>query len=127
MGRFGGKVVLVTGGARNTGLEIVDLFLAEGAKVYFCTQAAESLKGGIAELERRGRTGFRGIQCSVADLKAVDAMMDVIEKEAGRLDVIVSNAANFGLGRNGRTNPHLQECEPSRLGEVHLSWNFLAP
>ena len=99
MKRFEGKVVLVTGGARNTGLEIVDLFLAEGAKVFFCTRAPESLKSGIAELERRGRTGFRGIQCSVADPKAVDAMMDVIAQEAGRLDVVVSNAANFGLGQ----------------------------
>ena len=99
MKRFEGKVVLVTGGARNTGLEIVDLFLTEGAKVFFCTRAPESLKGGIAELERRGRTGFRGIQCSVADPKAVDAMMETIEKESGRLDVVVSNAANFGLGQ----------------------------
>ena len=31
MKRFEGKVVLVTGGARNTGLAIVDLFLTEGA------------------------------------------------------------------------------------------------
>lgn len=99
MRRFENKVVLVTGGARNTGLEIVDLFLSEGAKVYFCTRAEESLKGGIAELERRGRTGFRGILCSVADPKAVDAMLDEIAGEAGRLDVVVSNAANFGLGQ----------------------------
>ena len=99
MKRFEGKVVLVTGGARNTGLEIVDLFLTEGAKVFFCTRAPESLKSGVAELERRGRTGFRGIQCSVADLKAVDAMMEIVEKESGRLDVVVSNAANFGLGQ----------------------------
>ena len=99
MKRFEGKVVLVTGGARNTGLEIVDLFLTEGAKVFFCTRAPESLESGIAELERRGRTGFRGIQCSVADPKAVDAMMETIEKESGRLDVVVSNAANFGLGQ----------------------------
>ena len=83
MKRFEGKVVLVTGGARNTGLEIVDLFLTEGAKVFFCTRAPESLESGIAELERRGRTGFRGIQCSVADPKAVDAMMEIIEKESG--------------------------------------------
>ena len=99
MKRFEGKVVLVTGGSRNTGLEIVDLFLEEGAEVYFCSRTAESLKNGIAELERRGRTGFHGIECSVADPKAVDEMMDVIERESGRLDIVVSNAVNFGIGQ----------------------------
>ena len=124
MKRFEGKVVLVTGGARNTGLEIVDLFLAEGARVFFCTRAPESLKSGIAELERRGRTGFRGIQCSVADPKAVDAMMDVIEQEAGRLDVVVSNAANFGLGQGTSletTNEQFQSVlDVNVLGGFHV-------
>ena len=59
MKRFEEKVALVTGGARNTGLEIVDLLLAEGAKVFFCTRAPESLKSGIAELERRLRLILR--------------------------------------------------------------------
>ena len=124
MKRFEGKVVLVTGGARNTGLEIVDLFLAEGARVFFCTRAPESLKSGIAELERRGRTGFRGIPCSVADPKAVDAMMDVIEQEAGRLDVVVSNAANFGLGQGTSletTNEQFQSVlDVNVLGGFHV-------
>ena len=35
MKQFEGKVVLVTGGSRNTGLEIVDRFLREGAMVFF--------------------------------------------------------------------------------------------
>ena len=124
MKRFEGKVVLVTGGARNTGLEIVDLFLAEGARVFFCTRAPESLKSGIAELERRGRTGFRGIPCSVADPKAVDAMMDVVEQEAGRLDVVVSNAANFGLGQGTSletTNEQFQSVlDVNVLGGFHV-------
>ena len=124
MKRFEEKVVLVTGGARNTGLEIVDLFLAEGARVFFCTRAPESLKSGIAELERRGRTGFRGIQCSVADPKAVDAMMDVVEQEAGRLDVVVSNAANFGLGQGTSletTNEQFQSVlDVNVLGGFHV-------
>ena len=124
MKRFEGKVVLVTGGARNTGLEIVDLFLSEGAKVYFCTRAAESLKSGIDELERRGRKGFRGIQCSVADLGEVDAMMDVIAKESGRLDVVVSNAANFGLGQGTSletTNEQFQSVlDVNVLGGFHV-------
>ena len=124
MKRFDGKVVLVTGGARNTGLEIVDLFLAEGSKVYFCTRAEESLKDGIAELERRGRKGFRGILCSVADPKAVDAMLDEIANESGRLDIVVSNAANFGLGQGTSletTNGQFQSVlDVNVLGGFHV-------
>ena len=37
----------------------------------------------IAELERRGRKSFRGILCSVADPKAVDAMLDEIKAWTG--------------------------------------------
>ena len=36
MGRFDGKVVLVTGGNRNTGLDLVEKFAREGAKVFMC-------------------------------------------------------------------------------------------
>ena len=36
MKRFEGKVVLVTGGNRNTGLDLVERFVREGAKVYMC-------------------------------------------------------------------------------------------
>ena len=99
MKRFEGKVVLVTGGARNTGLETVDLFLREGAKVFFCGSSDASVAEGVAALESRGLTGFRGVKCDVSLRSDVEAMMDVIEQEAGRLDIVVSNAANFGLGQ----------------------------
>lgn len=99
MNRFEGKVVVVTGGARNTGLEIVDSFLREGAKVFFCGSSDESVAEGVKALESRGLTGFRGVKCDVSQRSDVEAMMDVIEREAGRLDVVVSNAANFGLGQ----------------------------
>ena len=99
MKRFEGKVALVTGGARNTGLEIVDLFLSEGAKVFFCGSSDSSVAEGVAALELRGLTGFRGVKCDVSLRSDVEAMMDVIEREAGRLDIVVSNAANFGLGQ----------------------------
>jgi NAD(P)-dependent dehydrogenase (short-subunit alcohol dehydrogenase family) len=99
MKRFEGKVALVTGGARNTGLEIVDLFLREGAKVFFCGSSDASVAEGVKALESRGLAGFRGVKCDVSLRSDVEAMMDVIEREAGRLDVVVSNAANFGLGQ----------------------------
>ncbi len=99
MGRFEGRVVIVTGGARNTGLEIVDSFLREGAKVFFCGSTEASVAEGVKALEARGLAGFRGVKCDVSRREDVESMMDVIEREAGRLDVVVSNAANFGLGQ----------------------------
>ena len=99
MSRFKDKVVVVTGGARNTGLEIVDSFVREGAKVFFCGSNEGSVAEGIRALEGRGLKGFRGIKCDVSKRSDIESMMDVIEKEAGRLDVVVSNAANFGLGQ----------------------------
>jgi len=99
MKRFEGKVVVVTGGARNTGLEIVDSFLREGATVFFCGSSEASVAEGVKALESRGLAGFRGVKCDVSLRSDVETMMDVIEREAGRLDVVVSNAANFGLGQ----------------------------
>ena len=99
MKRFEGKVALVTGGARNTGLEVVDSFLREGAAVFFCGSSEESVAEGVNALELRGLTGFRGVKCDVSLRSDVEAMMDVVEREAGRLDIVVSNAANFGLGQ----------------------------
>lgn len=96
MSRFSGKVVLVTGGSRNTGLEIVDFFLREGARVFFCGSTRDSAERGSAALAARGLVGYRAVACNVANSAEVSAMMDVIEREAGRLDIVVSNAAHLG-------------------------------
>jgi len=95
---FSGKVVLVTGGCRNTGLEIVDRFLREGARVFFCGSNDKSVESGIAALNARGLSGFTGVKCDVSLKADVDALYDRIAAEAGRLDIVVSNAANFGIG-----------------------------
>ena len=99
MNRFENRVVVVTGGARNTGLEIVDSFLREGAKVFFCGSSEESVAEGAKALASRGLVGATGVKCDVSLRSDVEAMMDVIERDAGRLDIVVSNAANFGLGQ----------------------------
>ena len=101
-GRFEGKVVLVTGGNRNTGLAIVERFVREGAKVYMCGSSEESTAKGAAELAARGldvagASEMRPYQvvsqaCDISDAAQVDALMETIARESGRLDVLVNNA-----------------------------------
>ena len=125
MRRFEGKVVLVTGGNRNTGLWLVKKFVDEGAKVFMCGSSAASTQKGIESLrvwfgtdsvvsssvaggessDDAGKTlkdaKVIAQACDVGDRAQVAALMDLVEREAGRLDVLVNNAADQGIGLGG--------------------------
>ncbi len=111
--RFEGKVVLVTGGNRNTGIEISDLFIREGAKVFMCGSSAASTARGEEILRSRNIGDFTAIPCDVSDYAQVSAMFDRIEKDAGRLDILVNNAANQGIGHGGPL-----EMKPENIMDV---------
>ncbi|NMA21427.1 MAG: SDR family oxidoreductase [Lentisphaerae bacterium] len=112
MNRFQGKIVLVTGGNRNTGLSIVEKFVAEGARVFMCGSTPESTAKGAAALAAQGCTGVRSIPCDVSDLAQVKNLFDIIEKEAGHLDILVNNAAHQGIGKP------FTEMDPAYVMEV---------
>ena len=107
MGRFEGKVVLVTGGSRNTGLDIVEKFAREGARVFMCGSSETSTARGAEALKARaaawGPAALPVVSqtCDISDIAQVTALFDTIEREAGRLDILVNNAANQGIGQGG--------------------------
>ena len=113
MNRFQDKVVLVTGGDRNTGLWLVKKFVDEGAKVFTCAPNAACAKEGEESLAKMGVTGARMLACDISDIAQVNAMFDVIEREAGALDILVNNAANQGIGHGGPL-----EMDPQKFNEV---------
>ena len=101
MGRFEGKVVLVTGGNRNTGLWLVKKFADEGARVFMCGSSEASTQKGAEALRAMGVRGVTAQACDVGDRAQVAALMDLVEREAGRLDILVNNAADQGIGLGG--------------------------
>lgn len=113
MNRFKDKVVLVTGGDRNTGLWLVKKFVDEGAKVFTCAPNAACAKEGEESLAKMGVVGARMLACDISDIAQVNAMFDVIEREAGALDILVNNAANQGIGHGGPL-----EMDPQKFNEV---------
>lgn len=92
MGRLEGKVAFVSGGASGIGKAIVSRFVAEGAKVVF-GDINEANGDAVA-----AATGASFVPLDVRQESGWIAAMDAVEREFGRLDVIVNNAGILGTG-----------------------------
>jgi NAD(P)-dependent dehydrogenase (short-subunit alcohol dehydrogenase family) len=91
-GLLRGKRILVTGGGSGLGAAMARRFVELGAELIICGRRLELLEATAARL--RGDPGGKvaAIQCDIRDGAAVEAMLDVVWREAP-LDVLVNNAA----------------------------------
>jgi NAD(P)-dependent dehydrogenase (short-subunit alcohol dehydrogenase family) len=91
--RHGGKVVFVTGGGSGFGRETALRFAREGAeRIYIVDHFADRLDGVAAELAELGATPGT-IQAELAEIDECDRAVREAYEDAGRLDVVISNAA----------------------------------
>ena len=86
------KIALVTGGSRGLGRRTALLFAEEGATVIFTDlQENDSSRELLAELQKmQPRSMF--IASNAADYDDTLRVADIVQKEFGRLDVLVNNA-----------------------------------
>ncbi len=98
-----GKVALVTGASRGIGKGIALVLAEQGATVYITGRTVNegdyylpgTVGGTAAECDERGKeSGGKGvaIACDHADDAAVARLFEQIEREQGRLDILVNNA-----------------------------------
>jgi len=80
-----GQVVLVTGATRGIGAAIADGLVDVGATVYAGAR-------DTADIEATDR---RPIRLDVTDEAEIEAAIDRIDEEAGRLDAVINNAGIF--------------------------------
>jgi NAD(P)-dependent dehydrogenase (short-subunit alcohol dehydrogenase family) len=86
-----GKVVLVTGGSRGLGYEMVKGFARQGADVIVTSRKLEDCKAVAAEVERMGRRALAQA-CHVGRWSDIDALVAAAYEAFGRVDVLVNNA-----------------------------------
>jgi len=86
-----GKVVLVTGAGRGIGRAVCREARRRGAAGIVVADLDAALAQATA-----GELGGLGLECDVADPRAVAAMVQAAEAHYGRVDVLVSNAG-FGV------------------------------
>ncbi|MBG0566145.1 SDR family oxidoreductase [Actinoplanes aureus] len=98
MGRFDGKIALVTGGGRGIGRVITTRLAEEGARVIVnCFHSFAEAKSLGAELTGRG-LDVTVMRASVAKEEQLDRMFSDISAEFGGLDLLVNNAASGAFG-----------------------------
>ncbi|MEV5002365.1 SDR family oxidoreductase [Nocardioides sp. LML1-1-1.1] len=95
---LGGRVALVTGGARGIGRGITEVLLAAGATVVTCGRSeAEPPAGATHRL------------CDVRDAASVAELVAWIVAEHGRLDVVVNNAGGAPYALAADASPRFHD------------------
>lgn len=92
MAELDGKVALITGATRGIGRAIATRFAEEGAQVAFTYRSSEE-KAKALEEELKGKgTDAKGYNSNAASFEEAEELVQQVQKEFSRIDVVVNNA-----------------------------------
>ncbi|HET9445966.1 MAG TPA: glucose 1-dehydrogenase [Steroidobacteraceae bacterium] len=114
-----GKVALITGASSGFGSHFARVLAREGAKVGLAARRLEALRSLAQEIRSAG--GIAAVaQLDVADVASISAAVDAIERELGRIDVLVNNSGTSIV------KPTLEYTEPDwdAVVDVNLKGAF---
>ena len=118
--RFAGKVALVTGATSGMGQEIAVRLASEGAVVAVNQRPTGDPSQTLARIAAIGGEAFP-VVADMRDPGQVQAMVDETARRAGRLDLLVSNAAINPIVRWDETTLELWD----ELSETNLRGTWL--
>ena len=118
--RLQGRVAAITGGALGIGRATARLFAEEGATVALGDVQLEAAEKVAQEIERGGGKAI-AIGLDVGDAAQVQAFVDRVAREFGRLDVMFANA---GIAHSAPFLEH-PEAQWHRVLRVNLTGVFL--
>lgn len=114
-------IALVTGANQGLGNQITKELAANGYRVYLGSRNLQNGEKAAAEIGANAHA----IQIDVTDQESINAAVARIEKESGRLDLLVNNAGIAHAGKPGRTVEEIMESGRAvnvSLDEVRTVW-----
>ncbi len=87
-------VVLVTGAGRGIGRAIALAFAARGSRILLCARTASEIRDAAARCSEAGGSGL-ALRLDVRVESEISALAKRVEREIGRLDVLVHNAGIY--------------------------------
>jgi len=121
MGRFDGRVAVITGAARGIGFGVATRFAEEGASVAIIDLDEAAAAESAAKLPLTEGAKAIGVGANVADAASVDAAVERIVAELGGFHILMNNA---GVTRDNLLFKMTEDDWDTVMG-VHLKGHFL--
>ena len=94
-GLLNGQVAIITGGGTGIGFGVAELLSSLGAHVVLASRKPEHLDPAAEKIRAAGGQ-VRALAVDVRDQERVKQMVETVQRELGRIDLLVNNAAgNF--------------------------------
>ncbi|WP_261511415.1 SDR family oxidoreductase [Chryseobacterium paludis] len=105
------KSVLITGANRSIGLEITKQLSAKGLFVYLGSRNLEKGEAVVEELNQNGYQNIKAIEIDVTNPDSVAAAKNIVEKEQGKLDILINNAGILGTNPQTASETSIKEIQ----------------
>ena len=112
------RVAIITGGGSGIGEATAKLLAAEGLGVAIVGRTPEKLQGVVDEIEASGGRAW-AVPADLADPGAAASIVERVHEAAGRIDIVVNNAAAIRVGT-------IEQFDRDEL-DRHLATNIRSP
>lgn len=105
------KNVLITGANRSIGLEITKQLSKQGLFVYLGTRELEKGNAVVKQLNEDGFQNIKAIQIDVTNPDSILAAKNIVEKEQGKLDILINNAGISGEFPQNASDTNIKDIQ----------------
>jgi len=105
------KTVLITGANRSIGLETAKQLSKKGLFVYLGSRHLEKGEAIVKELIQTGFENIKAIQIDVTNPDSILTAKTIIEKEQGKLDILINNAGILGTNPQQASDTSIEDIQ----------------
>lgn len=87
-----GKVAIVTGCSTGLGVQMAKALANQGANIVALARRKELIDAVAAEISETYGVKAIGVSCDITSTEAVEAAVDTVMAEFGRIDILINNA-----------------------------------